>query len=78
MKVSESQINEDLEKEFEQLLRELVEYNASVPKSEQLLVNLDDGTVRKRTIRKSSPSIGRNEPCPCGSGKKYKKCCMEK
>lgn len=22
--------------------------------------------------------IGRNEPCPCGSGKKYKKCCMEK
>ena len=23
-------------------------------------------------------SIGRNEPCPCGSGKKYKKCCMQK
>jgi uncharacterized protein YecA (UPF0149 family) len=22
--------------------------------------------------------IGRNEPCPCGSGKKYKKCCMNK
>lgn len=22
--------------------------------------------------------IGRNEPCPCGSGKKYKKCCMDK
>jgi len=22
--------------------------------------------------------IGRNEPCPCGSGKKYKKCCMKK
>lgn len=21
--------------------------------------------------------IGRNEPCPCGSGKKYKKCCLE-
>lgn len=21
------------------------------------------------------PKIGRNEPCPCGSGKKYKKCC---
>ena len=25
---------------------------------------------------KESPDIGRNEPCPCGSGKKYKKCCM--
>lgn len=24
-----------------------------------------------------SPKIGRNEPCPCGSGKKYKKCCMQ-
>ena len=26
-------------------------------------------------IRKSGPKVGRNEPCPCGSGKKYKKCC---
>jgi preprotein translocase subunit SecA len=25
--------------------------------------------------RKAAPSVGRNEPCPCGSGKKYKKCC---
>ena len=25
-----------------------------------------------------STKIGRNEPCPCGSGKKYKKCCMDK
>lgn len=24
------------------------------------------------------PKIGRNDPCPCGSGKKYKKCCMAK
>jgi len=24
-----------------------------------------------------SPKIGRNDPCPCGSGKKYKKCCLE-
>jgi len=26
-------------------------------------------------IRKSGPKVGRNDPCPCGSGKKYKKCC---
>ena len=25
--------------------------------------------------QKSHPKVGRNEPCPCGSGKKYKKCC---
>ena len=27
------------------------------------------------TIRRTSPKLGRNAPCPCGSGKKYKKCC---
>jgi len=27
---------------------------------------------------KSPPKIGRNDPCPCGSGKKYKKCCLNK
>ena len=26
----------------------------------------------------TGPKIGRNDPCPCGSGKKYKKCCLNK
>ena len=26
-------------------------------------------------IKRAAPKVGRNEPCPCGSGKKYKKCC---
>jgi len=26
-------------------------------------------------VRREQPKIGRNDPCPCGSGKKYKKCC---
>lgn len=30
------------------------------------------------TYRKTEPEIGRNDPCPCGSGKKYKRCCMRK
>ena len=30
------------------------------------------------TIRREKPKIGRNEPCPCGSGKKHKKCCIGK
>jgi uncharacterized protein len=29
-----------------------------------------------RRVRRSEPRIGRNDPCPCGSGKKYKKCCL--
>lgn len=36
--------------------------------------------VRKENIRqlKKSYKIGRNDPCPCGSGEKYKKCCLKK
>jgi SWIM/SEC-C metal-binding protein len=26
----------------------------------------------------ADPKVGRNDPCPCGSGKKFKKCCMNK
>ena len=34
----------------------------------------DQETETKSPIRHSEPKIGRNDPCPCGSGKKYKKC----
>ena len=30
--------------------------------------------VRRESIRREGPKIGRNDPCPCGSGQKYKKC----
>jgi len=32
--------------------------------------------AQELTIKRDKPKIGRNEPCPCGSGKKYKKCCI--
>jgi hypothetical protein len=35
----------------------------------------EDGSVRGETYRKAGTPTGRNDPCPCGSGKKYKKCC---
>ena len=48
------------------------------PKREQvakpLTTNQGDGTV-KSTPTKKGHKVGRNDPCPCGSGKKYKKCC---
>ncbi len=34
-----------------------------------------DGTVTPATIRRQGKKVGRNDPCPCGSGKKYKNCC---
>jgi len=36
-----------------------------------------DGTVKQQPVRKDK-KVGPNDPCPCGSGKKYKKCCMHK
>ena len=30
---------------------------------------------KQETIRRDMPKVGRNDPCSCGSGKKYKKCC---
>ena len=34
-----------------------------------------DGAKIDRTVVNSEPKVGRNDPCPCGSGKKYKNCC---
>ena len=35
---------------------------------------MEPETVQQPYVR-SVPKVGRNDPCPCGSGKKYKKCC---
>ena len=34
--------------------------------------------VKVETVHREGPKTGRNDPCPCGSGKKYKKCCGAK
>ena len=36
-----------------------------------------DKTVKKQPVAKKT-KVGRNDPCPCGSGKKYKNCCLDK
>ena len=44
-----------------------------------LLANIlyDENTILENSVPVSSlPTVGRNDPCPCGSGKKYKKCCL--
>ena len=37
-----------------------------------------NAVVKKQPVRKAATKVGPNDPCPCGSGKKYKKCCMQK
>ena len=38
----------------------------------------DGSAVKKQPVRAAAKKVGPNDPCPCGSGKKYKKCCMQK
>ncbi len=56
-----------------------VQLKGEEPKREQVAIPIEegsgDGSNKGRTVRRSGTKIGRNDPCPCGSGKKYKKCC---
>lgn len=38
---------------------------------------LERRTPQSAPIRRAAPKVGRNDPCPCGSGKKYKHCCLQ-
>ena len=42
---------------------------------EEKMVEIAKKYKQSKTVRRESPKIGRNDPCPCGSGKKYKHCC---
>ena len=66
-------------------LTEAVEAEEERKKSDNVALDGDTIEAMKRMgyIRKTRPivrdnsKIGRNDPCPCGSGKKYKNCCMD-
>ncbi|MCL2839270.1 MAG: preprotein translocase subunit SecA [Defluviitaleaceae bacterium] len=46
-------------------------------KKEDLMTNKDESAIKKPT-RRNDAKVGRNDPCPCGSGKKFKQCCVNK
>ena len=49
----------------------------SLPRTEQQeAIENSQGEVAIETIRNINDRVGRNDPCPCGSGKKYKNCCL--
>ncbi len=48
----------------------------SQPQSANLSANTPEPEVKRTPVRREGPKVGRNDPCPCGSGKKYKKCCL--
>jgi preprotein translocase subunit SecA len=72
-----------LEIDFKRLYKQMVEYKAkdlyNLPEWDNLFTEEEQRELymeqkKAHTIVRSE-KIGRNEPCPCGSGKKYKKCC---
>jgi hypothetical protein len=81
----------DSRKAFPDLLRAFLNYVSStgrIPEADRYCDAIDaveadyvasfrdDGSVRGETVRKQFAKVGRNEPCPCGSGLKFKKCCI--
>jgi len=75
--------NIKLDYNFDNLYRKMVEFRAENLCELTEWNNIFDLETRRRmykeqrdstTIRKD-PKTGRNDPCPCGSGKKFKKCC---
>ena len=46
--------------------------------AKEMSTNAPDKSVKKQPVRTAATKVGPNDPCPCGSGKKYKKCCMQK
>jgi preprotein translocase subunit SecA len=67
------QAAEDMEKRGENIAN--VTYTAPTETGDVVAV-VDEGTVGKKPLPfgEEIPRVGRNEPCPCGSGKKYKQC----
>jgi uncharacterized protein YchJ len=60
-------------------LREQRETEKEQTMLQKLFNGLDDNFDDKELpYVRETLKVGRNEPCPCGSGKKYKKCCLNK
>ena len=63
---------QELEEEWKSTPRSA--FDGQTP-SEMLAQNPGLMPQKVETYRREEPRVGRNDPCPCGSGKKYKKCC---
>ena len=59
-----------------QVVREADVASLEPKRQQRMVLSRGEGTPQKaRPVRREGKKVGRNDPCPCGSGKKYKKCC---
>ncbi|MBN2719610.1 MAG: preprotein translocase subunit SecA [Proteobacteria bacterium] len=82
----EEMMNRVRENTVRTLFQVQVAEGESLPGRRQQRYSMGRGSLERRpapgpeagtpqTVRRDTPKVGRNDPCPCGSGKKYKKCC---
>ena len=76
---TEIDLDVDMEKLFFNMLKADADYLYTLPQWEDVLseekrIAIVKDFKRSKTVHKEKEP-GRNDPCPCGSGKKYKKCC---
>jgi hypothetical protein len=60
---------------LESLKKARADLNSLLAQRQSLLRRLCRGSLKRQTIHTPEPKIRRNDPCPCGSGKKWKRCC---
>jgi len=65
---------------FYNMLKAEADYLYGLPQwkdilGEEKMIEIAKEYKQSRTVRRETPKVGRNDPCPCGSGKKYKHCC---
>jgi preprotein translocase subunit SecA len=61
-----------------QAIKEEATPASEIERQQQAAIAGTEADKKLEPIRNLGPKIGRNDPCPCGSGKKYKQCCMRK
>lgn len=59
-----------------EMMREFFKAPSDMEVVEKMDTRLTELQEKGHTLVRRIPKIGRNQPCPCGSGRKFKKCCI--
>jgi preprotein translocase subunit SecA len=57
-------------------VHEEAQSTSEIAQQQQEAIDGSRGDIKIEPIRNRGQHVGRNDPCPCGSGKKYKNCCL--
>jgi preprotein translocase subunit SecA len=71
---SESEIKRQIDDRKRSLDKKLKEMQTTHQSLTSTAPESEGGSQKVQTFRREAPKVGRNDPCPCGSGKKFKKC----